>query len=178
MLGGGSRQGVEERFGTNDTTLAEYPAFDPRVIKAPYEGGAQASSSKMWQGATSALQSAQTSSPRVRQEAIAPHIAPAASPRTRQEAITPSPAALSTSPRMPQEELTTPASPVIKRQSRLSDAAAIESPASKIAREWAQAQYETMDLPQTPTTRGGGADGTPTRPPRDGRRGVGGGRWI
>lgn len=42
-------------------------------------------------------------------------------------------------------------SPVLKRYSRLSDNADSETPASKIAREWAQSQYLSAPLPVTPT---------------------------
>ena len=152
---GRSRQGSVERessedaaghFRTNDTTLAEYPSFDPRVLKGTRE--------------------------------TVPQMAPAPTARnTRTTEVTPT-------------------SPVLKRQSRLSDSVGSETPASRIAREWAQSQYLATPLPETPTMgersldantfgsrTGDGAwidelegsppsspNGTPVRPARDLRR--------
>lgn len=73
----------------------------------------------------------------------------------------------------PREEVL--ASPVLKRRSRLSESVD-DTPASRIAREWAQSQYLTTPLPETPTVGGGRsvdaetlaspAVSPPTSPPR------------
>ncbi|GAC94634.1 hypothetical protein PHSY_002207 [Pseudozyma hubeiensis SY62] len=121
MIAVGSHQSGE-RFETGDTTLKEYPSFDPHVLKAQPEAGAK------------------------------------------------------------EEEEAAPRSPVLKRSSKRADSVGMETPAKRIAREWAQTQYMAQPLPQTPQTPPTAveqaelartADGTPRRPARDARRAFG-----
>ncbi|KAJ1021140.1 hypothetical protein NDA16_003926 [Ustilago loliicola] len=116
MMVGRSNQASVERealedptghFKTTDSTLAEYPSFDPRILK-----GAQ--------------------------EASASHDTAAVRSRDAKPTAT---------------EMS-PSSPVLKRHSRLSDSVGSETPASRIAREWAQSQYLAAPLPETPAVAG------------------------
>lgn len=92
----------ERHFSSNDTTLAAYPAFDPRVINHAFK----------------------------------------VSQTTRGDSVP--------SPKVKQQTEASPSPPVLKRQSRYFDSAGVETPASKIAREWAQSQYLATPLPETP----------------------------
>lgn len=107
-----SRQGSLERgssedplghYRSSDSTMAEYPSFDPRFLKG--------------------------------EPPLAP-LSAAAAPRAAEVAPLP------------------PSSPVLRRQSRLSASTDSETPASKIAREWAQSQYLAAPLPETPAMGG------------------------
>ncbi|CBQ69521.1 conserved hypothetical Ustilaginaceae-specific protein [Sporisorium reilianum SRZ2] len=144
---------AQGHFRSNDTTLAEYPSFDPRVIRAA-------------NGEPVTL-------PR-RGSVASPPESTGVSPKVAQ--VESSPAAAT-------------ASPVLKRLSRRKDSAGgggPETPASKIAREWAQSQYVAAPLPEPPV-EGGASDDTawvgelegsppaspsPWRPMRDVRRGL------
>lgn len=130
MVATGSRQ--EDGFQTNDSTLAEYPSFDPRVI-----------------GETARVKPV-----------------PSSPMPTSVDSRVVKPASSST----PASSPSMPTSPVMRRQSRLADV--LESPASKIAREWAEGQYAVKKMPDTPTAVRGSmtGDSKPKRPARDARR--------
>ncbi|KAJ1018713.1 hypothetical protein NDA13_006400 [Ustilago tritici] len=116
MMVGRSNQGSEREaledpsghFKTTDSTLAEYPSFDPRILKGAQEASASLD--------TTAVRSRDTKPSRAEES---------------------------------------PSSPVVKYQSRLSDSVGSETPASRIAREWARSQYFDAPLPETPTTTSG-----------------------
>lgn len=115
MIAVGSHQSGE-RFETGDTTLKEYPSFDPHVMKSEPEVAAK------------------------------------------------------------EEEEAAPRSPVLKRSSKRADSVGMETPAKRIAREWAQTQYMAQPLPQTPQTPPRPveqANQSPKRPARDARRALG-----
>ncbi|CDS00784.1 uncharacterized protein SPSC_02230 [Sporisorium scitamineum] len=139
---------AQGHFRSNDTTLAEYPSFDPRVIRA------------------------------ANGEPTTPPRGSVRSPKN--------------SPKVAQQEACS-ASPVLKRHSRRRDSVGgeAETPASKIAREWAQSQYIAAPLPEPPSEGGASGDttmgegtwlgelegsppvspkSTPSRPARDLRR--------
>ena len=120
---------AQGHFRTNDTTLAEYPSYDPRVIKG---------ADQMTPSGSMDLKPSPRQSPKVRQQ----------SPKIKQKS--PQIKSSQESPTLP----TSPASLVIKRQSKRFEGADSETPASKIAREWAQSQYAAAPLPETPTKGG------------------------
>ncbi|EST08197.1 hypothetical protein PSEUBRA_002285 [Kalmanozyma brasiliensis GHG001] len=154
MIGGRA----EEGYGTNDTTLAEYPAFDPRLVE------------------TAQFKQA-SSDARIAVHAFNPTGSPITASVDSRIKRVPAPITASVDTLARPASSTTPASsppmptsPVMRRQSRMADV--LESPASKLAREWAEGQYATRRMPDTPTAMKASTWGEakPERPARDARR--------